>query len=586
MKKLWVVIFCLFIAGCQATATSPVATTIPTSIVTETPARGASVTPLLIPWTATPPAATPTPFPTPAIATEWLVNAQTIANWPENASLASSSWMNDTTLQLSTGFMGEQWLSFSPNENRTASFLPTATPFYQADPNDVIWSPKHSYLILCSEKVEREIDDPYPPAYHQLALYRASDHRLISKVGNISTLCQFAIRWATDESILSFVSRSEQPGQELPPADIFSWRPDGSPPYKIGEGNYNDEPGTWSPDHKRLVLEFHNNQAMNPDDEGTFHLLYADGRKATTTKAQTYVRAMPGLTWLTNEIVYELSTCCGACVYYHYYVADSGQPLEDLSWGSCSPFTVDVQPPVLSPDQNWFVVDRSHQFDPGDPVNFEYILYHLPTQKPYLLSSSADLFLAFVGWDAHSSAFYLICRPVNDAAKEELGAPFGLLSLDPKTQKMRLIAPEIRYAWLSPDREYFYGLAKKGDQYTGAIYSLDGKPVTALTPLMMPPPRMKEDFYKPLDIWNVPSEIGPIRVVWNNHSQRVMVQDQHGDLWTAAVSGEVQKLASKLPFDITAKFSTRGNWSPDDALFILPGVSQAWAIDMKKVGTP
>lgn len=420
-------------------------------------------------------------------------------------------------------------------------------------------------------------------------LYRVKDDKLISQISEINTSCRFSIRWAPNESALTFVSERHTASSDLFPYDIYLWKVNGSKPSVISKGSYFDEPGAWSPDSTRLVVEMYNASYTSPDDEETYQILYPDGRPPQKTKAQLGVRAQPGLSWLTNSIVYEGNDCCVICSFTDYYVADTGEPLEELSQRDCgttSSGTISTQRPHLSDNQSWFVVDQTRQdfLEPNQPFDFTYTLYDFQTRQAYTLSQSDEIIIDFIGWD-NDSTFYLVRRPINDNIAPQPDAPFGLLALDPLTRQMRLISGEIRYAWLSPDKTHFIGAARKGDTLFVSIYTLNGQPITDPLQRTMPEAYILPDVPKLQSIWEISGP--PLSWAWSHDGRRVALLD--GDLWLIDLEGQMHKLADNLS-EPAHYFSFVNNsglsntsaifWSPEDDYLLIQSGTEAWAIDM------
>jgi photosystem II stability/assembly factor-like uncharacterized protein len=541
------------------TATVTVSITLsPTS--TKTPTDTAS---------PTPPAATETataePTAAPASEPQWFVRVEDVPEWPEDGSYPY--WVDSQTISFQW-----VWEKNIPVINITESGVgPLLMPELPAYLNDVdqysyVYSPNKTYVAVCGDRKDKR--------YHELMLYRTVDGQRIGHIDNIVFDCWWSIAWADDESALSFYDDQYEKNQNEW-MDIYVWNTDGSLPYVIGKGNLQG-PAHWSPDGKRLVIEIYNPDPPSPDYEHTYQILYRDGRPQKETRGQCGVRSETGLYWLTNDVVLESNSCCGSCGFWTYYVAETGEQIPDIYWTNCFPVTpYDTQRPVLSPNQRWFMVDRTDQnfIDITIPFNYTYTLYDFQTYQPYIISESPDTLLNFIGWTPDSAQFLLIRRPITDTVTEQPDAPFGLLSLNPFTRQLTLVDPTFQDAWLSPDGNYLFGVsdfdASDGIRY-GAIYTLDGRSVTPLQPIT--------DQTHSWDLQDF-GETGNLRFTWSNDSTQVAFRDEWGAAWLAGVDGQIRPLAAGLPGE-TSESKTFSDelfiWSPDDSHLLVRSDERAW----------
>jgi hypothetical protein len=456
--------------------------------------------------------------------------------------------------------------------------------FHNADPGAIHFSPKNQYVALCVDGEKDDQGNTY--VYHGLELYRVKNDQLISKISGIEIFCFESIRWASDESALSFaVSKMVDKNKHF--TDIYVWRTNGTSPYVVGQGVFSEEPGNWSPDSSRLVVEIANPRPIVPEDEETYQIMYPDGRPPTKTKAQLGVRHEPGIEWLTNKIVFESNECCGTVLFFDYYVAETGEHLTDLSWtriGYSS--TVKNQYPLLSNDQRWLILDQTNQsFLEITPFNFIYSLNDLITDQQYIISQSDDILLDFVGWTDDSN-FYFIRRPANAQVEAKPGQPFGLLSLDPLTCEFRLIDPNIRFAWLSPDKTHILGVSRLEDRLSAMVYTLDGKALTPPLEMARPDAIPMKSAPKVDDLWNLPQSNGPVWLSWSHDSQRAAVRDFRGNVWLIGVGGKQTLLAENIqdPDDYVSIPESSSNWlgafwSPQDDYLIIRSGAHAWVVD-------
>ncbi len=467
--------------------------------------------------------------------------------------------------------------------------VPAQVPANDNTNEEVIYSSQKTYMVVCTDPTE---DERGFKKYHTLQLVRVEDDVLISQASNITTWCGYFIRWAPSENILSFVNQdpaTNKNGNHR--LDIYAWKTNGTKPYRIGLGIGSDDPGSWSPDSTRLAVEFQDLSINDPEDE-TYMILYIDGRPPKKTKARLGVRAMPGVSWLTNNIIYESNTFGAAFSSTEYYSAETGEPLEDLTWWDLDALYagfLGAQNPLLSADRRWFVIDKTNQEfdDPTQPFDFTYVLYDLQARQSYILSQSEEIVLEFVGWGS-DSAFYLVRRPLNNSIPAQPDAPFGLLALDPVTRQMRLVNGQIRYAWLAPDQTHILGANREGDQLLTAIYTLDGQPITATIKRPLPEAVTVPGIPKLQSIWEIPGDHGLVNWAWSHDQKRVALLGS--ELWLMDLEGNVQKLAENLAYPVYSLYNysdtsqnntTAMFWSPQDDYLVVNSGAQVWLVELE-----
>lgn len=251
---------------------------------------------------------------------------------------------------------------------------------------------------------------------------------------------------------------------------------------------------------------------------------------------------------MNNEILTERSDCCVTCSFESFYLADTGEEINELYWSNCyhtSP--IDKQWLEYSPDNRWVVVDQTAWNDPFAQdlkTEFSYTLFDLNSKQAFSLSKSEEVLLDFVGW-GDNSTFYLIRRPINQSIQPKPDEPFGLLALDAPTQQMRLINPDLWFAWLSPNQQFFLAASRSDAVISTAIYTIDGKAVGEHVNLEMPEPIIGS-YVPELDSWDIPTKNGPIWFIWSDDGNKVAYRDINGTLWLADVYGRVQNLARNL----------------------------------------
>ena len=243
------------------------------------------------------PSATPTPKVQPV---SWLVPARQFLDWPVDEWGGYSLTWHPYNLEIE--YRNNQVETRVRYDLSQDFLVPAQVPANDNTNEEVIYSSQKTYMVVCTDPTE---DERGFKKYHTLQLVRVEDDMLISQASNITTWCGHFIRWAPSENILSFVNQdptTDKNGHHR--LDIYAWKTNGTKPYRIGLGIGYDDPGSWSPDLTRLAVEFQDLSINDPEDE-TYMILYSDGRPPKKTKARLGVRAMPGVSWLTNNIVYE-----------------------------------------------------------------------------------------------------------------------------------------------------------------------------------------------------------------------------------------------------------------------------------------
>ncbi len=501
------------------------------SLPTDTPEPTKSIT-------ATPlPLSSAEPTPTPKKEIVWNVPVRSLPDWPVDA--YKVMWEENDILQVVANYDEEKTIPYSlqsdPISILPTVVYPTITPFHQLDQQSMSYSPKNNYIIICSE--EEKTDERV--IYHKLQLVQVENDQLISQINNISLECAnmySPFSWSKDETVFSFASIRTSRAEDPYPIDIYVWKTDGSKPFIIGNGISEYDAGAWSPDNQRLVVEL----------EFAYRIYYLDGTPPKEVFADITSRAFSGLRWVNNDILTEPSSCCGTCNFESFYLAETGEEINALDWSSCFPFSIDAQRMEYSPDNHWVVVDQNTASGPipPDKTEFAYTLFDLNSKQAYSISKSNDILLDFVGW-GDNSTFYLIRRPINSTIQPKPDEPFGLLALDAPTQQMRLINPDIGYAWISPNLHYFLAAIKSDRKLFTAIYTINGKAISKPVELEMPEPN-PSNYVPGLDIWDIPSDDGPIWFIWSDDGNKVAFRDIKGTLLLADVQGQVQHLAQNL----------------------------------------
>ncbi len=539
---------------------SPVVSTLTATLQPTSTARISTPTPIL--------SRTSTSSPAQPSLINWLIHAVEIPEWPTD--LFSVSWENNQYIRIDTGIKENEYRLVGVTSDNISTPLPMPTPFHNVDPFTLIYSPKRTYVVECGGKGQDHF-------YHEFQLYRVADNRLISQVNNIISNCWLGIGWAKNESALSFTSKN--PADTNKPVSIYVWKPNGSAPYIIGQGAFFlDNPGNWSPDLKRLVAEFYSLGPSNPDAH-SFQILFLNGRPASIKNTELGIRHQPGLSWLTNDIVYEGNVVNVRCGLYDYYDAESGEHLPYLSWFDCGYwYEISNQRPSLSLNNRWLVVDRTDHdiagsWEKGRKQQLLYTLYDIQSRQPYTLSVSTDIYLDFIGWSSDSSTFYVDRRPVTDTITSYPETSIGMFAFNPNTRNFQLLNKDVFYAWLSPDRQYVFGLSEDRDELMGAIYTLDGMPITKPQWVGKRP---VYDVRTGLRDYQSLSGYG-VRLAWSNGSTQVAFTDQLNHLWLANINGTVGQLASDLLLDDDLL------WSPDDSYLLLLSVNdRAWVVFFTK----
>lgn len=494
------------------------------------------------------------------------MRAAKIPGWPAEAD--PYGWEDDRTIKIYT----DRQLAIDVGDHSVSTPHDLVLPsiLQNADEYSYAYSPHRNYLLKCTGKDQDN-------EYHSLQMYRVADEQLIGQTDNLDFWCLWGIRWAPDESALSFATKSANYGNTPLGTNIYIWRVDGTAPYLIGDGSFLDEPGNWSPDSKRLAVEIENSNPASVS-ETTYEILYLDGRPPLTINAELGDRAMHGVDWVTNKIFEELNTCCGMCVFLDYYEAESGKNISDLHWYDCSSwYEIPNQNPIASPDERWFILDKTDHDnwgiqEKGWKQTLAYVLYDLQAYQPYTVSATSDLYLDFTGWANDSSTFYLVRRPITDTVVEQPDTPFGLLALNPNTRQFKLLNPSIRYAWLSPDKQHIFGYSQQGQGFSAAMYNLDGSLLTTHQPVSNTSSRYFEL-----------GEVGELRIAWSNNGTQAVFNDMWGNLWLVNINGSVYQLASGFPLpDQNHFYHDLFYWSPDDLHLLVQANDQAWVVYLPK----
>lgn len=585
----FLVIVPLVLVGCGVSSSTAVITP---SAATIAATLRPTITPA--PPTRTPrPTQTPRPSkPTEIIPTltatpeppSWLVDARLLSDWPEGYSYYIQ-WSDANLLEVTSH--GESEYHFRYDLQTASLQLEESQPSsYECQAE--VYSRKSTYYIL---RTDPTTDTEGRQTFHTLQLFRTHDKKLISQVGNVAIMpCSWSFGWSNSESILSFASEKPDCEESSFCYDIFVWKTDGSQPYIVGQGTYPDEPGTWSPDASRLAVEIYNQNAATPEDQYTYLIMYPDGRPLKETQGQLGTRGESGVSWLTNEIIYESNNCCVSWNFTDYFIADTGEKLTELSWRrTANSFQVTNQYPELSADQRWFILDQTNQgiLDPDEPFEFIYTLYDFNTRQSFTLSKTDAILIDFVGWSG--STFYFVRRPISDAVVEAPDAPFGLIALDPTTRQMRLVNPNISFAWLGADSPHLFAVNRNEGQYAAALYSLSGEPVTQPVEITMPGPFSMPTVPELDSKWRLPDE-DPIIWAWSPDRNVIAFLDGARALWLIGKDGRAQKVADYLPDTSISLYDTTGTkqpnttsllWSPQSEYLIISAGEDVWMVDAK-----
>jgi hypothetical protein len=533
-------------------APAPTETASPTSGPTATRTRRQSSnsrpTQTLHPTLTKPPTATSTPIdPDPL----WFVRAEKIPEWPNRTVFIS--WETNDIL-IADAYLGNNksnkiyWdAATSPQQ------IPAPTPFHNINSGIMKFSPLGTFLLACDKG--------------DLKLYRLADEHLSGQIHTDDCQSRIPTNWTRDESAVAFILSDS----------VYIWYTNGTQPINVGKipdlkGMIGDP--EWSPDNKKLAIYIQDLTSSSPDTENTYYIVYVDGRPMHVTGVGIgHAWSTP---WLTNEIIDGGGSCCGDCDFHNYFIAETGEYLPEIGWVDCGrPHT---QEALLSPNYRWFVIDQINPdyFITSITHTFTSTLSDIPNRKLYTLSASTDIYLDYVGWANDSSAFYLIRRPITDTVVEQRDAPFGLLALDPYTRQFRLLNPDIRYAWLSPDKQHIFGYILQNDGLSAAIYALDGSPITSPQPFL---DSMRFTF----DL----GEKGVLQQVWSHDSTQVVFNDQWGNLWLANINGSTFQLSAKNPLpDKDHLYYGWYYWSPDDTHMLVTSNDRAWIVYLPKSVQP
>jgi hypothetical protein len=541
---LFFIILFFLLAACTGSAPDATATVTPTAI------SDIALQPSDTPSPSDTPAPTVTPSPIPPTVTD------TVTPEPTATPISEPQWF------VRVKEASDEDIAYVYNS-------PTDTP--PAFLQDVVeysfkLSPNKTYVVKCEKKDE--------DGCHGLTLYRTADGQIISQVQDVIIEDARSISWAKDETVLSFATQQPVDDDDKFTDDIYVWKTDGSQPYIIGHGNIGDS-GSWFSDAKRLMVKFCDPDSLDPGVPCPYQILYLDGRPPKIIYVPLgWAYDENGYSLLPNDVITKISSCCVSCSFGNYYDANTGERISELDWKHCRiPFLISVQRPIISSDNRWIIVDRT---DPEYLFNeipaLTYILYDFQRSQPYTISTSVNLYIDFIGLTPDSTQFLLIRRPITDTVTEQPDAPFGLLSLDPLTRQLTLVDPAIHDAWLSPDGNYLFGVSETNSIHYGAIYTLDGNPVTPLQAVT--------DQAHPWDLQEF-GEHGNLRFTWSNDSSQMAYRDEWGAAWLAGVDGQIRPLAAGLPDETTESatfYSELFIWSPDNTRLLVRSDKWAWVV--------
>jgi hypothetical protein len=327
-------------------------------------------------------------------------------------------------------------------------------------------------------------------------------------------------------------------------------------------------------------------------DEATFNIVYPDGKPMHITRAVIEAGNNWGpenLTWLTNDIVWSIRGCVlpNYCLQ-DYYHAESGKFLirNEVNDGG-------GQDAVLSPDQRWLVMEVSPYADNwGKRYTYDVqetllVLYdlkllekHVWTEAgPYRGSYYPGVSFEFIGWHADSSQFYFAYYPFGNLSAD---LPVGYSALDPNTLKTRQMIPDVVFTSLSPDGlSILIITADRIENHMafnlkGAVYTLDGKPVTETQPIAE---QLEFDALNPTDFFDQGSYIAnfdPIPARWNKYSTEVVFAGPGGDVWLMSTNGETRQIASDLPVGGRWQENVSLGWSPNGQFLLIRWGTRGW----------
>jgi hypothetical protein len=512
------ILFCF--TGCTLQPAAPATTLAPTVAGTLSPTATSTATVF--------PSATPTEqasFPTASSGPQWQVNAVEIPDWL----VGDTFWKNEHGLEMSSS---RTQIDLHPNSSQEAVAM--LQPIQQLGiPEPLYFSPRDKYVLSCGSD--------------RWTIFQTSDARPEGNWKSNGKVCS-SVQWAQDESVVAILTDN--------PAQILVWKLDSAYPQVAKIPGNPGEAMAWSPNSQKLAIATSDFNSLDPNDEFSYAIVYADGRPPRIT--HTGLGPTDEMFWLTNNIIYT-GTSHG-CQFFDYIQAETGTDLLNIDWMKCSATTQDA---ALSPNQRWLVLERTDFLrwpDFNQPPKYQYILYDFNTGQSFTLFTSTDTALDFIGWSADSTKFYMNRRSADPATPlpEE---PYSTVNvIDPVTQQFQPLTLRLTHAWLSPNGNYLLGLLKiKGIDYL-LFFKGDGTQLTAAIPIAPDPTSDLPIQYQ-------------ISLAWSNDGSRVAYRDGANNLMIISGESDSYRLGSNLPAG-----DTQLAWSPDDNLLFVQAGQQAWVL--------
>lgn len=357
----------------------------------------------------------------------------------------------------------------------------------------------------------------------------------------------------------------------FPLGDINVWLADVSAPRKVGRmpsqmANYLYT-SLWSPDSERLAFIAIERDA---DLKATLQVVDKMGRLL----AQFEVGGGSdgeNLYWLAADVLCRGDRSSSPC-----YQASTGQFAFRLQgWHILTAGVKAQQPPSISPDQRWVLLDEGYfdrQIDGPAGIRQVYTLFDTHSLTNYTLPASGENPIAFAGWKQNSTTAYLVSRPRQADSLPASGMPFGLLALDLKTRQIELLFKEsVQVTWSRDQRWAFVtfparnaedALGLVGGAWEVGTKNLFGR-VTLATEMVYSDPA-----------WEGYNRLGT--AAWAHNGRWVVFGNALGQLHLLGIDGVVRQLAS----DILRASWLQANytWSEDDTRLLVEHEGRAWIV--------
>jgi len=434
---------------------------------------------------------------------------------------------------------------------------PTQTPALPGPNDPVIISSNGIYAVACK--------DPF------LILFNVQTNEIVSTYPYLSD-CEQQVHWSPDSSYATFALGYDS---------IMRWRPDGNQPELLHLGLV-DNPlflgcnvrMLWSPDGHFLAIDACGIYVVQPFDESSLQ------NPLLVQKSYYY-----DFRWATSRLLmleYHRS-------YGFYDVLDNGTA-KSVGWWDRDGMGCLVQPPSISPDENWIVFDVSQYqcgiSGPGENNIYQYSIVDLKQGSINIFSDTFGNLIDFIDWNKDSKAFYFISRPIDSNITADPSTPFGLLTINPQTLQIDSLFEQAQFAAFNKDFSWAYVVFPVGNddgslRFDGGLWQVGSTELKGRQVMFYGEPKEEQfpsswagSMYSASGVelgYSSQIRTHPIPAFWSHDNGRVALINAEHQLVVVSLSGDVQVIGkSAVPDNWVYPVLT---WSDDDRFIAVDGVT-------------